>query len=184
LEIVYAGSVTGLYLLEEMGRFVLALQTLHPDAFLRVLTWGPRTEVAARLEKVGLLPEHFDVGACPSSQVPSYLRRASGGISLRKSTFSQIAASPTKVAEYLAAGIPIITNTGIGDLDAILATNRVGVAMPDFSWESLLEAARQFADLIRAPDLAERCRDCARRHYDLSRIGGVRYRAVYARLAE
>ena len=31
-----------------------------------------------------------------------------------------IANSPTKFAEYLASGLPILTNTGIGDSDEIL----------------------------------------------------------------
>ena len=115
LEIVYAGSVTGLYLLEEMGQFVLALQTLRPGAFLRVLTWAPAIDVFERLRQTGLSPDHFWVGAAAPEDVKTYLRGAVGGISFRKGTFSQIAASPTKVAEYLAAGLPVVTNVGIGD---------------------------------------------------------------------
>ena len=182
LEVVYAGSVTGLYLLEEMGRFVLALQTLRPGAFLRVLTLAPATDASERLIHAGLSSDDFWVGAAPPDNVKAYLQVASGGISFRKGTFSQIAASPTKVAEYLAAGLPVVTNAGIGDLDALLAKDGVGVTVADFRWETLLRAARQFDDLMRTPGLVNRCRDSARRHYDLSRIGGARYRAVYARL--
>ncbi len=183
LEVIYAGSVTGLYLLEEMGRFVLALQTVRPEAFLRVLTLAPANDAAERLRRAGLSPDGFWVGAAPPDNVKTYLQRASGGMSFRKGTISQMAASPTKVAEYLAAGLPVVTNVGIGDLDAILAKDGVGVAVADFSWETLLRAAQQFDDLMRTPGLANRCRESARRHYDLSRIGGARYRAVYARLA-
>ncbi|HZG54679.1 MAG TPA: glycosyltransferase, partial [Pyrinomonadaceae bacterium] len=53
-EVVTAGSVTGLYLLEEMGRFFLALRRHRPDAFLRVLTMSAAAEATATLERVGL----------------------------------------------------------------------------------------------------------------------------------
>lgn len=183
LEVVYAGSVGGLYLLEQMGRFVLALQTLRRGVFFRVLTRADAADVSARLIRSGLAPGDFRVGATQPEDVGAQLRGVSGGLSFRKGTSSQIAASPTKVAEYLAAGLPVVTNAGIGDLDALLASERVGVSIPDFRWETLLAGARQFDDLLRAPDLANRCRETARRHYDLSSIGGARYRAVYARLA-
>jgi hypothetical protein len=182
LEVVYAGSVTGLYLLEEMGRFVLALQMFRPRAFLRVLTLAPAVDASERLRHTGLSPDDFWVGAAPPGRVKTYLQGASGGISFCKGTFSQMAASPTKVGEYLAAGLPVVTNVGIGDLDAMLARDGVGVAVADFRWETLMKAARQFDDLMQTPGLANRCRESARRHYDLSRIGGARYRAVYARL--
>jgi glycosyltransferase involved in cell wall biosynthesis len=184
LEVVYAGSVGGLYLLEQMGRFVLALQTLRPGVFFRVLTQAPAADVSERLMRGGLSPDDFWVGAARPEDVAGHFRRASGGLSFRKGTFSQIAASPTKVAEYLSAGLPVATNTGIGDLDSFLADEGVGLSISDFRWETLLAGARQFDDLLRTPDLADRCRESARRHYDLSGIGGTRYRAVYSRLSD
>ena len=125
---VYAGSVTGLYLLEEMARFVLALQTLRPRAFLRVLTPASAIDASARLRQAGLASDDFCVGAALPGDVRTFLRGASGGLSFRKGTFSQMAASPTKVAEYLAAGLPVVTNVGVGDLDAVLAEDGVGVS--------------------------------------------------------
>ncbi|HEX9918667.1 MAG TPA: glycosyltransferase, partial [Pyrinomonadaceae bacterium] len=141
-EIVTAGSVTGLYLLEEMGRFFLALKRQRPGAFLRILTMSSATEAAATLERAGLSREDFWIGAVKPAEVPAFLQRARLGLSFRKATFSQIAASPTKIPEYLAAGLPTICNAGIGDTDDILTHARVGVIVRDFAEETLAEAAR------------------------------------------
>ncbi|MDQ1522172.1 MAG: hypothetical protein QOE47_96, partial [Pyrinomonadaceae bacterium] len=182
-EVVTAGSVTGLYLLEEMGRFFLALKRQRPDAFLRVLTTSSATDAAATLVRVGLRSEDFWIGAVKPSEVPAYLKRARLGLSFRKATFSQIAASPTKIPEYLAAGLPTVCNAGIGDTDDILTRERVGVIVPNFDAETLDEAARAALVLADETDVRARAVETAHRYFDLARVGGVGYRNAYRRLA-
>src|ERR1041385_6876319 len=119
-EVVYAGAATGLYLLEEMGRFFLAVRELRPGAFFRVLTRSDTSHVSEVLRRAGLSDGEFWVGAVEPSQVPAYLNRARLGLSFRKPTLSQVAASPTKISEYLAAGLPAVSNEGVGATDEIL----------------------------------------------------------------
>jgi glycosyltransferase involved in cell wall biosynthesis len=183
-EVVYAGSVTGLYMLEEMGQFFLKLRAARPDAFFRVLTVSPRPEAEARLKRVGLSEESFSVGSVPPSEVPEYLRRARLGLSFRKPTFSQMAASPTKIPEYLAAGLPVVCNSGIGDVDEILETENVGVLVKTFDDDSYAEAAARALELAGDPEVRARCGSVARRHFDLVNVGGAGYRNVYRRLGE
>jgi glycosyltransferase involved in cell wall biosynthesis len=182
-EVVSAGSVTGLYLLEEMGRFFLALKRQRPDAFLRILTMSSATEAAATLARVGLSAEDFWIGAVRPAEVPAYLRRARLGLSFRKATFSQIAASPTKIPEYLAAGLPAVCNAGIGDTDEILTRERVGVIVHNFDEASFDEAARGALALADDAEASARCVETAHRYFDLARVGGVGYRNAYRRLA-
>lgn len=182
-EVVSAGSVTGLYLLEEMGHFFLALKRQRPDALLRILTMSSATATAATLERVGLDAADFRIGAVKPAEVPAYLRRARLGLSFRKATFSQIAASPTKIPEYLAAGLPTICNAGIGDTDEILTRERVGVIIRDFDEASFDEAARAALALAADREVSARCVEVAHRYFDLARVGGVGYRNAYRRLA-
>lgn len=183
-EVVYAGSVTGLYLLEEMGRFFLKIREQRADAFLRIMTKGASAEAAARLLSVGLKEEDFWIGAVEPAAVPAYLRRARLGLSFRKRTFSQIAASPTKVPEYLAAGLPVVCNAGIGDTDDLVNQERVGVIVESFAEEKLAEAAGKALALTNEPGMQARCVAVARKHFDLSKVGAARYRNVYRRLEE
>ena len=181
-EVVYAGSVTGLYMLEEMGRFFAELRAHEPRAFLRVLTNSPAEGAARVLRRAGVAPGDFGVGGVPAADVPLYLRRARLGLSFRKPTFSQVAASPTKIPEYLAAGLPVVSNSGIGDTDELLEDERVGVLVREFRPEQYAAAARQALRLAAEPGIRERCVAVARGHFDLAAVGGARYRSVYERL--
>jgi glycosyltransferase involved in cell wall biosynthesis len=106
------------------------------------------------------------------------------GLSFRKRTFSQMAASPTKVPEYLAAGLPVVCNAGIGDTDELLRDERVGVVVEALTDEGLAEAAEAALALTEEAAIAARCVRAARKHFDLSKVGGTRYRNLYRRLAE
>lgn len=184
-EVVYAGSATGLYLLEEMGRFFAELRALRPGAFFRVLTMSPPEEVKRVLTKgAGLKPDDFWVGKATAAEVPAYLAAARLGVSFRKATFSQIAASPTKVPEYLAAGLPVVSNAGIGDTDELLEREGVGVLVQRFQPEAFRRAAAEALALCEDPATPARCRAAARKHFDLEHVGGAGYVNVYQRLNE
>jgi glycosyltransferase involved in cell wall biosynthesis len=180
--ITYAGSVTGLYLLEEMGRFFLAIRAERADAFFHIMTASEPKEAAARLERVGLKPDDFHIGVAAPAQVPHHLRRARLGLSFRKPAFSQIAASPTKIAEYLAAGLVVVCNAGVGDMDEMLETERVGVVVETLEPDAYREAALRALRLAAEPDIKERCAEAAHRNFDLVGVGGARYRSVYERV--
>jgi glycosyltransferase involved in cell wall biosynthesis len=182
-EVVYAGAATGLYLLEEMARFFLAVRELRPRAFFRVLTRSDAGHVSEVLKRAGLSDDEFRVGAVEPSEVPVYLKRARLGLSFRKASFSQIAASPTKIPEYLAAGLPAVSNEGIGDTDELLERERVGVVVRGFTREDYALAAARAVSLAEDADARARCVEAARRHFDLVTVGGARYLSVYRRIA-
>jgi glycosyltransferase involved in cell wall biosynthesis len=183
-EVVYAGSVTGLYMLEEMGRFFLALRAREPRAFLHILTQSSAEDAGRVLKHAGLGESDFQVEAVTAAEVPAILCRASLGISFRKPTFSQIAASPTKIPEYLAAGLPVISNAGIGDTDDLLESEAVGVIVRDLNPDAYDVAAERILVLAREAGIEARCRRVAHERFDLSRIGGARYRKVYQRISD
>jgi len=125
------------------------------------------------------------IGSVPAEALPAKLAGSQAGLSFRKPGLSALAASPTKVGEYLAAGLPVIASPGVGDTDALLtgheATGRapVGVIVRRFSKEAYREAVLQLAALLNDPDTPKRCRRAAEEHLDLTRVGWARYRQVY-----
>ncbi len=183
-EVVYAGSLIGLYLVEEMGRFFKAIKSLQPDVFLRILSVSPPEHGANALRRAGLADQDFEILAVPPEEVPLHLSAARLGVSFRKSTFAQIAASPTKIPEYLAAGLPVICNSGIGDMDELVEREGVGVVLRTFDDNALEEAAVKALALAREPNIQERAQKVARQHFDLITVGGRSYVDVYRRLTE
>ncbi|HEY3038438.1 MAG TPA: glycosyltransferase [Pyrinomonadaceae bacterium] len=183
-DVVYAGSLVGLYLVEEMGRFFQAIKRKRPEAYLRILSVSPREQGVAALKRAGLKESDFNIRAVIPSDVPMHLRRARLGVSFRKPAFAQIAASPTKIPEYLAAGLPIVCSAGIGDLDELVEREQVGVVLRQFDEDACQRAADEALVIAQDPKIRERCRRVARLSFDLQTVGGQRYLNVYRRLAE
>lgn len=180
-EVIYAGSLGGLYLVEEMGRFFKAIKKRRPNAFLRLLSISPPEQGASQLMRAGLTPDDFWIGPVPPAAVPAYLRRARLGVSFRKSTFAQIAASPTKIPEYLAAGLPVVSNAGIGDVDDLLESERVGVVVDKFTLEEFARAAELALQLAEESGIRARAVEAAHRHFDVKSVGANGYTSVYRR---
>jgi len=183
-EVIYAGSVVGLYMLKEMARFFLAIKLEQPNAMFRVLTLSDQEEVANVLQRAGVSTADFQVAAVSPEDVPNQIRRARLGISFRRPTFSQIAASPTKIAEYLASGIPIVSNIGTGDVDELFQVEQVGLTVDVFDEATYADAAKRAIALAHEPGIRERCIRTGRRYFDLVNVGGQRYRNVYERLSK
>jgi glycosyltransferase involved in cell wall biosynthesis len=181
-EIIYAGSLVGLYMVEEMGRLFKAIKERQPNALLRILSVSPPESGASQLIDAGLSAADFWIGPVSPGDVPAYLRRARIGVSFRKATFAQIAASPTKIPEYLAAGLPVVSNAGIGDVDDLLTSEKVGVIVREFDEAGYAQAADGVLALVAEPEIRSRCIEVAHRFFDLDEVGGKRYRAVYGRI--
>jgi len=184
LNLIYAGSVSGLYLLTEMGQFFFQLMKVVPDAHIHILTHQKiHSYVHKEFRSLGIKDSHYRLNDAAPNEVPGYFKQATVGLSFRKPTFSQIAASPTKIPEYLMAGLPVIANSGVGDTDEIICDNNVGVLLTDFSYNGYSAAIHQLLYLLEDPLLSERCRSVAIQNFDLQQIGGIRYKQIYDQLS-
>ena len=181
-DLVYAGSVTGLYQLEEMAGFFEAYRACRPTARWRILTQAAPDLVRARIKSAGGDLRTIDVAFVPPAKVSEAHQGCLAGLSFRRPTFSQIAASPTKVGEYLAAGLPVVTNRGIGDLDQLLERERVGVVVSESDQRAWAEAVDRLLALCEEPELAARCRRVARESFGMATVGGPRYVDLYRRI--
>ena len=182
-ELIYAGSVTGLYLLREMGNFFLELKKHKPDAFFRILTVSPPQNVREVFDELKISENDYTVSKVSAGEVPEYLKQAHLGISFRKATFSQIASSPTKIPEYLACGLPVVSNDGIGDTDTLLENEQVGVCLKNFEQNEIAAAAVKMLELLDENEIAEKCVKVAHKYFDLAVVGRNGYQNVYRRLA-
>lgn len=183
-QVIYAGSVTGLYQLETMARFFVLLQRYRPSAEWRILTQAPSQEVSTRLQSVGVASAACRIEAVVPADMPAALSEASLGLSFIRPSWSKLASCPTKIPEYLAAGIPVVCGSGMGDMDQFLAEEGVGVIVREYDDASICEAIEQALRLTDDPAIGERCRTAARRVFDLREVGGPRYRETYQTLSQ
>ena len=110
--LVYSGSIGGWYLTEEMADIFSTLLKVRPDAHFLWLTPGEHDRVHAIMRERGVPPNRYTVHQSAPQDVPSYLSASDAGIAFIKACFSKLASSPTKNAEYLGCGLPIIITPG------------------------------------------------------------------------
>jgi glycosyltransferase involved in cell wall biosynthesis len=181
LTIGYAGQIGTWYMLDEMLAFFLAVQRHRPDARLLIVNQNQQPAIRAAIARAGIEPDSVEIVGTDRAGMPAYMRRMDAGLALIHPFFSKIASAPTKLAEYLGCGVPVVGNAGCGDMVQIIADDRVGVAMAATSQEAIEAAALALLDLLADPGLPERCVTSARRHFSLA-DGAAGYRAIYRSL--
>ena len=179
---VYVGSFGGWYMTDEMTQFLAEAHRQDPSTYSMILTQSQPEGIVARLRGIGLSDDDFFVGKVSPEDVPHYLRAADVAISFIRACYSKLSSSPTKIAEYLASGLPVICNTGVGDLDELIETDRVGVVISEFNNDAYGRALKQLEVLRQDAGLEERCRASAKKRFSLNNVGGERYRRLYRRM--
>jgi glycosyltransferase involved in cell wall biosynthesis len=182
--IVYLGSFGGWYMTDEMTEFLAVAHKQDPSTYSLILTQSPRQLVVDQMLRLGIGEHDFLVAQVAPSAVPRYLKAADIAISFIKPCYSKQASSPTKIAEYLASGLPIVCNAGVGDLDELVEANSVGALLREFTTPAYLQALNEIERLRADPGTAERLQRLARNEFDLVEVGGKRYRRLYERLRE
>ena len=111
--LVYSGSLGSWYRLGEMLDFFEAAR--KEITGLRFLLLTPQVTLAEQEVRARQLAGHVVARAAAPDAVPSYLAACDAGICFLGRHASKDASSPTKYGEYLAAGLPVVTNSWIGD---------------------------------------------------------------------
>jgi glycosyltransferase involved in cell wall biosynthesis len=88
-------------------------------------------EVIRRLEEEQFPSAQAFVRGCPHNEVHRYLSAADVGLIMRHDTTVNNVASPVKVGEYLACGLPVILTRGIGDYSDLLPAAGVGMVLDE-----------------------------------------------------
>lgn len=182
--IVHLGALGGLYLTKEIADFLEFSRLQEPRTFAMLLTQSDPAEIIGFFLDKGFTESDYLVKKVDPKDVPGYLSACDVALSFVKSSFSTLSRSPTKIPEYLACGVPIVANSGVGDVDLFIEDKRVGALIKDFSNQSYLTALNEIREMRENGNLDERCRNAAREGFDLSTTGWHRYLRLYRRLLD
>jgi glycosyltransferase involved in cell wall biosynthesis len=188
LVILYSGSLGGWYQDEDLATFVGLLARAKGVENIRVLllTHQNSDALARLLSKEGIPQTSLVVRRAKPEEMARYLSAGDLAISFIKSCFSKLGSSPTKVAEYLACGLPVVLNGDIGDQVDLAAEEKACVVLPSLAQEHL-EAAVPHALLNSSRSIEERAaigQEIARRRFDLEGVGVARYEQLYRRMLQ
>ncbi|MBL0336056.1 MAG: glycosyltransferase [Chitinophagaceae bacterium] len=179
LVISYLGSVGSWYMLDEMLQLFRMIRDRNPGAVFLFITPSEPDYIFLRAEAAGLNRNELVIREAGRQEVPVFVAASDVNISFIKPVYSKLSSSPTKLGEVLAMGIPVISNSGVGDVEEIVKKTGGGIAIRDFSTASLQAAAESIPALLQLSPAA--IREAATGIYDLGR-GVEKYHQAYLKV--
>ncbi len=174
--ISYLGAIGTWYMLEEMLRFYARLRNKYVSSKFLIITGEKPDLIFNTANKLNISTDGIIIRKAERTDVPIYLSLCSFSVFFIKPVFSKTASSPTKLGEILGMGIPVICNSGIGDVDSQIRNSNAGIVVDDFSTESFDQVINQLTTLIKSD--RNIIRKIAIENYSLE--GGiVKYEEIY-----
>ena len=120
IALVYSGSTAAYQHLEDLTIPFLQKITEKNSKLRLVFLSAEDEKIKKMLTGAGLNIDNVILKSYPQKEVGSALTACDAGILIRKPTLVNRVANPVKIAEYLAAGLPIIIEKGVGGVADLL----------------------------------------------------------------
>lgn len=177
------GSVlSGWFRLDWLKSFMNAAFAANSEVIFEITTRDNPVQVRNELDPDNMLVERLRIAPSPSSTVHRVLQaQFASAMFYAGGEVSELGRSPTRMAEVLGCGLPVVANAGVGDVAKVIQEFNVGVLVKSASHEDMLLAWNQLQVLLQDPDLAARCRQAAESVFSL-KSGTLKYQAIYERI--
>jgi glycosyltransferase involved in cell wall biosynthesis len=128
----YSGTVTRYQHVEDgVGAFFRAVHQVAPEAHLLCTTADPdRLRIA--LSASGVAADRITALRVPQPDVSKYLAAADAGFILRAPSRMNRFSQPTKFAEYLSSGVPVVVSRQTGVIPELVEARGAGIAVTCF----------------------------------------------------
>ena len=179
LVLSYLGSLGTWYELDKMLKLFKQIKDVHTDSVFVFFTPTDPEIIFSKLKAHNLCKSDVRVSFIQRSELPKYLSASSISIFFIKNTFSKKASSPTKHAELMGLGIPVIANYGIGDIDTIIENTKTGQLINMNDSQSIIKVIKSLSDLAKIDKAMIRAK--GRAIYSLSK-GCESYENIYSKI--
>ena len=175
----YVGSISLWYLFDEVLQFFKILQEKVPNSVLHITNRNEHKEIRNFLENYSFTNESIILESVQHDKVAHSMSSMDAGIFFIQTFYSKIASSPTKLGEFLALGLPCVTNSGVGDMTSIIEEKKTGVILSNFSRESLSKGVDNLLALKEDDELSKRCIESSEKYFSLDN-GAKQYNKIYS----
>ena len=145
--IVYSGSIGGWYLTKEMIDFFYVCKENLDNSHFMLLSNNDQHLISDYMRQRNISTSSYTIMNVKPEDMPKYLAIADFSIAFIMPCFSKKGSSPIKFGEYLAMGLPIVTNTGIGDSDTMI-NDKVGYVIQKFDKQEYIKAIKHINSIL------------------------------------
>lgn len=170
--------LSGWFRTDLLSSWIRVAALRDPKSRFEILTRDDATKVRKILDPTNEFIERLSIKSVLSKNIPDAIRVH--GISLMFFTegLGKLGSSPTRLAEALGSGIPIVVNKGVGDVEDIVKENNIGVIVEGDSKKQMEEAFERLQILLQDPELSNRCFNTAKSIFSLDKGIGM-YDKIY-----
>lgn len=136
----YLGSIGTWYMIDEMFDYFKLFKKEFPNAVFLFVTPESENDVLKIASKHGVTKNDIRVVKAQRKEVPYYLTLSDYALFFIKPAYSKISSSPTKLAEIMAMGVPVICNANVGDVQEQVIKGKAGVVIESFDQKSYLDS--------------------------------------------
>jgi len=177
--ISYIGSLGTWYMIDEMMDFMKAAQEkINSCKFLIITADNP--EIALQAARKAAIPESaIIIKKAERSEVPYLIALSKFSVFFIKPSYSKKASSPTKLAEILGMGVPVVCNANVGDVKSIVEEGNVGFVLHEFAKKEYEVTIQKMLEFLPADK--DRISNYANKYASL-KDGVNKYYEVYCKI--
>lgn len=153
LVISYLGSIGTWYMLDEMFIFFKQLKQQYTNAKFLFITPSNPEFILKKAEAMEVDTSDIFIKEAGRMEVPRFIKASDINLSFLTPVYSKISSSPTKLGEVLSMGIPVICNSGVGDVTEIVTSNDVGIIIDHFTESDFKKAIESIPYFLQKPPL-------------------------------
>lgn len=179
----YVGSVGSWYMFEQVAKVVSILFEQSPHSRFKIINKGDHSAIRQALLSVGVDLNRVEIKSVPYNKVGEEIGEMDAGVFFIKPVWSKRASCPTRMGEFLACGVPCLTNSGVGDVDEDFLKTHTGLTISYFDDETLKRSIAKLIELAKESSIESRCRQVAKDRFSL-KAGVESYSRIYSELLE
>lgn len=186
IRIGYIGSLGTWYLLSEILDFYIILRKYCKDSELVFINQNDEYLITSEIAKKNLQDANISIIKSEYLNVSNHINSFDFGLCFIKNSSSKIASFPTKFAEYLACGVPVIANPGVGDIQEIMQQNSIGFLLNKFDSDDYDSLCREIVNIYGTDNYTKmslNCVDVSKSLYNVD-VGVKKYINCYEYINE
>ncbi len=173
--------LSGWFLIDWLRAFFEAIARADPTARFELISRDAPAAILAALHPAPSWADRLQIKSASPAEMPAIVQKHTASVMFFTGGLSKLGSSPTRMAEVLACGRPVVANPGVGDVEQVIRQHRVGVLARGDSAAEMDVCVAELLALLRDPRLAKGCRRTAEHLFSLE-SGTAAYRQLYAKI--
>jgi glycosyltransferase involved in cell wall biosynthesis len=171
--------LSGWFRIDWLRSFFDAVNRAEPSARFELITRDTPSAILKALNPSPSWSNRLEIQSATPLQMPAIVQRHTVSVMFFTEGLSKLGSCPTRMAEVLACGRPVVANPGVGDVERVINDQLVGVLASGSSPPEMDACVAELLALLQDAQLADRCRRTAEELFSL-KAGTAAYRQLYS----